>query len=146
MQNLNFAIPILAIIACAMVLRRLGVHRRLVVPLAFAAGQGVWFVAIVLIVAVLGGSVGAVLLDVSVDLVAIPVFVIMLVRRPSRPWLYALVAYELVSIILNVSALTGMTGSVVVTMLIHVAIRIAVTVTAVLALMHFDEIAHPPEP
>ena len=142
MQNLNFAIPILAITASAMVLRRLGVHRRLVVPLAFAAGHGVWFAAIVLIVLVLGGSVGPVLLDVCVDLVAIPLFVVMLVRRPSRPWLYALVAYEVVSLILNVGALTGMSGSVVMTMLTHVAIRIAVAVTAVLALMHFDEITH----
>jgi hypothetical protein len=142
MQSLNFAIPILAITASAMVLRRSGVHRRLVVPLAFAAGHGVWFAAIELIVFVLGGSVGSILLDVSVDLVAIPLFVVMLVRRPSRPWLYALVAYEVVSLILNVGALTGMSGSVVVTMLIHVAIRIAVAVTAVLALMHFDEITH----
>jgi hypothetical protein len=66
----------------------------------------------------------------------------MLVRRPSRPWLNALEAYEVESLILNFGALTVKSGSVVVTMLIHVAIRIAVAVTAVLALMHFDEITH----
>jgi hypothetical protein len=51
-------------------------------------------------------------------------------------------AYEVVSLILNIGALTGMSGSVAVTMLIHVAIRITVAVTAMLALMHFDEITH----
>src|SRR5215204_6442367 len=99
-----------------MALVRLGVHRRLAVPLAFAAGQGVWFAAVVVIALFSGGGAGSALLDASLDLVVIPVLVLMLVRRPSRPWLYALIAYEIVCIILNVAALTGMSGSVVVTM------------------------------
>ena len=140
MQNLNFAIPILSITVCWMGLQRLGVHRRLVLPLAFAAGEGVWFAAIVVIVLVFGGDVGSVLLDVCVDLVVIPVLVVMLVRRPSRPWLYALIAYEVLSIILNLGALIGTSGPVVVAMLTHIAIRITVAVTAVMALRHFDEV------
>jgi len=139
MQNLNFAIPILAITVCGMTLRRLGVHRRLAVPLAFAAGQGVWFAAVV-VIALFSGGAGSAFLDVSFDLVVIPVLVLMLVRRPSRPWLYALIAYEIVCILLNIAALTGMSGSVVVTMLIHIAIRVTAAVTAVMALKHFDEI------
>jgi len=100
----------------------------------------VWFAAIVVIVLVFGGGVGSVLLDVCVDLVAIPVLVVMLVRRPSRPWLHALIAYEVLSIILNLGALIGTSGPVVVTTLTHVAIRITVAVTAVMALKHFDEV------
>ena len=140
MQNLNFAIPIIAITVCGMALRRLGVHRRLAVPLAFAAGQGVWFAAVVVIALISGGGAGSALLDASLDLVVIPVLVLMLVRRPSRPWLYALIAYEILCILLNLAALTGMSGSVVVTMLTHVAIRVTAAVTAVMALKHFDEI------
>jgi hypothetical protein len=139
-QNLNFAIPILSITVCGMALVRLGVHRRLAVPLAFAAGQGLWFAAVVVIAFFSGGGAGSALLDASLDLVVIPVLVVMLVRRPSRPWLYALIAYEILCIILNVGALTGMSGSVVVTMLIHIAIRVIAAVTAAMALKHFDEI------
>lgn len=140
MQNLNFAIPILSITACWMALQRFDVHRRLVPPLALAAGEGVWFAAMMVIVLIFGGSVGSILLDVCIDLVVIPVLVVMLARRPSRPWLYALIAYEVLSIALNIGALIGMSGSVVITMLTHVAIRLATAVTAVIALMHFDEI------
>jgi hypothetical protein len=139
-RNLDFAIPIIAITVCAMALVRLGVHRRLVAPLAFVAGQGVSYAAFVVIALFSGGGVGSVLLDVSLDLVVIPVLVLMLVRRPSRPWLYALIAYEILATILNVVALTGMSGSVVVTMLIHIAIRVTAAVTAAMALKHFDEI------
>lgn len=143
MQNLNFAIPIIAVTVCWMALRRLGVHRRLEVPLAFAAGQGVSFAAVAVIALVFGGGVSA-LLDAALDLVVIPVLVVMLVRRPSRPWLYALIVYEILCIILNLGALIGMSGSVVVTMLIHVAIRVTAAVTAVIALKHFDEIRPAP--
>ena len=94
MQNLKFAIPILAITVCGMTLRRLCVHRRPAVPLAFAAGQGVSFAAVVVIALFSSGGAGSALLDFSLDLVVIPVLVLMLVRRPSRPWLYALIAYE----------------------------------------------------
>jgi hypothetical protein len=111
-----------------------------VVPLAFAGGQGVWFAAIVAIAFFSGGGAGSTLVDVALDLVVIPVLVVMLVRRPSRPWLYALVAYESLSTVLNLAALTGMSGPAVVTMLIHVAIRVTAAVTAVIALKHFDEI------
>ena len=140
MQNLDFAIPILSITVCGMALVRLGVHRRLAVPLAFAAGQAVSFAAVVVIALFFGGGAGSALLDASLDLVVIPVLVLMLVRRPSRRWLYALIAYEILCIILNVAALTGMSGPVVVTMLIHIAIRVTAAVTAAMALKHFDEI------
>jgi hypothetical protein len=144
MQILNFIIPTVCVALCWLALTRAGVHRRLVPPLAFAGGQGLWFALIVAFVFLFGGNAWPLFLDTCIDLVAIPLLVAMIARRPPRPslrlWLYALVAYEGVSLALNLTALAGMTGALVVALLVHVGIRTTVIVTAVLALRHLDEI------
>ena len=140
MQIVNFIIPAVCVALCWLVLAGAGVPRRLVPPLALAGGQGLWFAAIVLFVFAIGGNGLSVLLDTCVDLVAIPILVGMLAWRPARGWLYALIVYEVVSIGLSLALLAGLTGPLVIPLLVHIALRTAVIVTAVLALRRFDEI------
>src|SRR5512139_3492483 len=55
--GLNAVIPALSVAACWWAFTRLGVNRRLVPPLAFAGGHGVWFLVGMVMTLAIGGSI-----------------------------------------------------------------------------------------
>ena len=54
--GLNAVIPALSVAACWWGFTRLGLHRRLVLPLAFTGGHGIWFLIGVVMTLAIGGS------------------------------------------------------------------------------------------
>ena len=59
--GLNAVIPALSVAACWWAFTRLGVHRRLVLPLAFTGGHGVWFLIGVVMTLAIGGGIHAII-------------------------------------------------------------------------------------
>jgi hypothetical protein len=54
--GLNAVIPALSVAGCWWAFAKLGVHRRLVLPLAFTGGHGVWFLIGMVMTLAIGGS------------------------------------------------------------------------------------------
>jgi hypothetical protein len=132
-------IPALSIAACWWIFTRLGLHRRLVLPLAVAGGHGIWFFIGTVMALAAGGSAQTL---IQVGLEAVIVFAIVAwgcVSR-SRPALGVLIAYEVVSIGFNVMAWPG-AGELRPILAVHIALRVVAIVGAALALSRWSEIA-----
>jgi hypothetical protein len=138
--GLNAVIPALSVAACWWGLTRLGVHRRLVLPLAFTAGHGVWFLIGVVMTLAIGGGIHAII-EVGVETLVVAAIVAWVYASRSRPSLLVLIAYEAVSIVINAMTFTEVDGTLQAVIAVHVGLRFAAIVGAVLALMHRAEFA-----
>jgi hypothetical protein len=108
--GLNAVIPALSMAACWWAFTRLGVHRRLVLPLAFTGGHGVWFLIGVVMTLAIGGGVHAVI-EVGVETLVVAAIVAWVYASRSSPSLLVLIAYEAVSIVINVVTFTEVGGA-----------------------------------
>ena len=94
--GLNAVIPALSVAACWWGFTRLGVHRRLVLPLAFAGGHGVWFLIGVIMTLAIGGGIQAII-EVGVETLVVAAIVAWVYASGSVPSLLVLIAYEALS-------------------------------------------------
>lgn len=140
--GLNALIPALSVAACWWTFTRLGLHRRLVLPLAFAGGHGIWFFIGVIMVLSMGGSADT-MIEVGVETVIIAAIVAWGCISRSRPALCVLIAYEVVSIGFNATAWMGVDDLRAV-LAVHIGLRVATIVGAVLALSRWSEVAPRP--
>ncbi|HLM12404.1 MAG TPA: hypothetical protein VK362_08455 [Reyranella sp.] len=136
----NAVIPALSVATCWWGFTRLGVHRRLLLPLAFAGGHGVWFLIGVIMTLAIGGGVHAVS-EVGVETLVVAAIVAWVYGSRSSPSLLVLIAYEAVSIVINAVTFTEVDGALQGVIAVHVGLRLAAIVGAVLALMHRAEFA-----
>jgi hypothetical protein len=136
----NAVIPALSVAACWWAFTRLGVHRRLVLPLAFTGGHGIWFLVGMVMTLAIGGSVHSII-EVGVETLIIAAIVAWVYASQSTPSLLVLIAYEAVSIVFNVVTFTGVDGALQAVIVIHVGLRLVAIVGAVLALAHRVEYA-----
>jgi hypothetical protein len=138
--GLNAVIPALSVAACWLAFTRLGVHRRLVLPLAFTGGHGVWFLIGVVMTLAIGGGVHAVI-EVGVETLVVAAIVAWVYASRSSPSLLVLIAYEAVSIVINVVTFTEVDGALQGVIAVHVGLRLVAIVGAVVALAHRTEFA-----
>lgn len=132
-------IPALSVAACWWMFTRLGLHRRLVLPLAVAGGHGIWFFVGTVITLTAGGSVQT-LIEVGLETVIVFAIVAWGCVSRSRSALAVLIAYEVVSIGFNVVAWSG-AGELRPILAVHIALRVVAIVGAALALSRWSEIA-----
>lgn len=137
--GLNALIPALSVAACWWGLSRLGLHRRLVLPLAFAGGHGIWFFIGMIMTLVVGGSAET-LIEVSIETAIVATIVVWGCISRSRPALWVLIAYEAVSIAFNVIAWMGV-DELRLVLAVHIGLRVVAIVGAVLALSRWSEVA-----
>src|SRR5689334_17381882 len=104
--GMNAVIPALSVAACWWAFTRLGLHRLLVLPLAFAGGHGIWFF-VGMIIALVGGGSAETLIEVGIETVIVVAIVAWGCIGRSRPALWVLIAYEAVSIGFNAIAWMG---------------------------------------
>jgi hypothetical protein len=138
--GLNAVIPALSVAACWWAFTRLGVHRRLVLPLAFTGGHGVWFLIGVVMTLAIGGGVHAVI-EVGVETLVVAAIVAWVYASRSSPSLLVLIAYEVVSIVINAVTFTEVDGALQAVIAVHVGLRLVAIVGAVVALAHRAEFA-----
>ena len=141
--GLNALIPALSVAACWWAFARFGLHRRLVLPLAFAGGHGIWFFIGVVMALAMGGSAET-MIEVGVETVIVVAIVAWGCISRSRSALWVLIAYEVVSIVFNANAWMGVDDLRPV-LAIHIGLRVVAIVGAALALSRWSEIAprHP---
>ena len=135
-------IPALSVAACWWIFTRLGLHPRLVLPLAVAGGHGIWFF-IGTIMALAAGGGTQTLIQVGLETVIVFAIVAWGCVSRSRPALGVLIAYEIVSIGLNVMAWSG-AGALRPILAVHIALRVIAIAGAALALSHWSEITPRP--
>jgi hypothetical protein len=138
--GLNAVIPALSVAACWWAFTRLGVHRRLVLPLAFTGGHGIWFLVGMVMTLAIGGGIHSII-EVGVEALIVAAIVAWVYASQSRPSLLVLIAYEAVSIVFNAVTFTGVDAALQAVVAVHVSLRIIAIVGAVLALMHRAEFA-----
>jgi hypothetical protein len=138
--GLNALIPALSVAACWWAFTRLGVHRRLALPLAFTGGHGIWFLVGTVMTLAIGGSVDSII-EVGLEMLIIAAIVAWVYASQSRPSLLVLIAYEAVSIVFNAVTFTGLDAALQAVIAIHVGLRLVAIVGAVLALAHRAEFA-----
>jgi hypothetical protein len=138
--GLNAVIPALSVAACWWAFTWLGVHRRLVLPLAFTGGHGVWFLVGMVMTLAIGGSVHSII-EVGLETLIIAAIVAWVYASQSRPSLLVLIAYEAVSIVFNAVTFTGVDAALQAVVAVHVGLRLVAIVGAVLALVHRAEFA-----
>ena len=137
--GLNALIPALSVAACWWALARFGLHRRLVLPLAFAGGHGVWFfIGMIMSLAIGGGA--ETMIEVGVETVIVAAIVAWGCISRSRPAIWVLIAYEVVSIVFNAIAWTGV-DELRPVLAIHIGLRLVAIAGAALALSRWPEVA-----
>jgi hypothetical protein len=136
--GLNAVIPALSVAACWWAFTRLGLHRRLVLPLAVAGGHGLWFFVGMIMTLAIGGSAET-LIEVGLETLIVAAIVAWGCISRSRPTLCVLIAYEVVSIGFNVIAWAG-AGELRPILAVHIALRVVAIVGAALALSRWSEI------
>jgi hypothetical protein len=141
--GLNAVIPALSVGACWWAFSRLGVNRRLVLPLAFTGGHGVWFLVGMVMTLAIGGSIQSIV-EVGLETLIVAAIVAWVYASRSRPSLMVLIAYEAVSIVFNAVTFIGVDDALRAVVAVHVGLRIVAIVGAVLALMHRAEFAPRP--
>jgi hypothetical protein len=134
----NAVIPAFSVAACWWAFTRLGVHRRLVLPLAFTGGHGIWFLVGIVMTLAIGGSIQSII-EVGVETMVVAAIVAWVYASRSMPSLLVLIAYEAVSIVFNAVTFTGVDGALQAVIAIHVGLRLAAIVGAILALVHRAE-------
>jgi hypothetical protein len=139
----NAVIPALSVAACWWAFTGLGVHRRLVLPLAFTTGHGVWFLVGIVMSLAIGGSLHSII-EIGLETLVIAAIVAWVYASRSRPSLLVLIAYEAVSIVLNAVTFAEVDDTLRAVVAVHVGLRIVAIVGAVLALMHRAEFAPRP--
>ena len=132
-------IPALSVAACWWIFTRLGLHPRLVLPLAVAGGHGIWFF-IGTVMALAAGGGAQTLIEVGLETVIVLAIVAWGCVSRSRPALGVLIAYEIVSIGFNAMAWSG-AGDLRPILAVHIALRVVAIVGAALALSRWSEIA-----
>ena len=132
-------IPALSVAACWWIFTRLGLHPRLVLPLAVAGGHGVWFFIGTVMVLAAGGRAQT-LIEVGLETVIVCAIVAWGCVSRSRPALGVLIAYEIVSIGFNVMAWSG-AGQLRPILAVHIALRVIAIAGAALALSRWPETA-----
>ena len=132
-------IPALSVAACRWIFTRLGLHRRLVLPLAFAGGHGIWFFIGMIMTLAIGGSAET-LIEVGLETLIVAAIVAWGCISRSRPALGVLIAYEVVSIVFNAIAWMGV-DELRPVLAVHVGLRVVAIVGAALALARWSEIA-----
>jgi len=135
-------IPALSVTACWWIFTRLGLHSRLVLPLAVAGGHGIWFF-IGTVMALAAGGGAQTLLEVGLEALIVLAIVAWGCVSRSRHALGVLIAYEVVSIGFNVMAWTG-AGELRPILAVHIALRVIAIVGAAVALSRWSEIAPRP--
>ncbi|HET6223532.1 MAG TPA: hypothetical protein VFE11_15265 [Dongiaceae bacterium] len=138
--GLNAVIPALSVAACWWALTRLGVHRRLVLPLAFTGGHGIWFLVGMVMTLAIGGSVHSII-EVGLETLIIMAIVAWVYASQSKPSLLVLIAYEAVSIVFNAVTFTEVDDALRAVIAVHVGLRLVAIVGAALALAHRAEFA-----
>jgi hypothetical protein len=131
-------IPALSVAACWWIFTRLGLHRRLVLPLAVAGGHGIWFFIGTVMALAAGGSIQT-LIEVGLETSIVLAIVAWGCVSRSRPALGVLIAYEIVSIGFNVMAWTGV-GDLRPILAVHIALRVIAIVGAAVALSRWSEV------
>ena len=132
-------IPALSVAACWWIFTRLGLHPRLVLPLAVAGGHGIWFF-IGTVMALAAGGGAQTLIEVGLETVIVLVIVAWGCVSRSRPAIGVLIAYEIVSIGFNAMAWSG-AGDLRPILAVHIALRVVAIVGAARALSRWSEIA-----
>jgi hypothetical protein len=135
-------IPALSVAACWWIFTRLGLHRRLVLPLAVAGGHGIWFFIGTVMALAAGGSIQT-LIEVGLETSIVLAIVAWGCVSRSRPALGVLIAYEIVSIGFNVMAWSG-AGELRSILAVHITLRVVAIVGAALALTRWSEVAPRP--
>lgn len=135
----NILIPALSVGACWWVFTRLGLHRRLILPLAFAGGHGVWFLIGAIMTLATGGSAETVV-EIGLEALFVAAIVAWGVISRSRPALCILIAYELVTLVFNVIAWPDV-GDLRPILAVHMGLRIVAVIGSALALGRWSEIA-----
>jgi hypothetical protein len=135
-------IPALSVAACWWLFTRLGLHRRLVLPLAVAGGHGIWFFVGTVMALASGGSPQT-LIEVGIETVIVAAIVAWGCISRSRPALGVLIAYEVVSIGFNVMAWSA-AGELRPILAVHIALRVVAIVGAALALGRWSEVEAAP--
>lgn len=136
--GLNAVIPALSVAACWWAFTSFGLHRRLVLPLAFAGGHGIWFLIGMIMTLAIGGSAET-LIEVGLETVIVAGIVAWGCISRSRPALGVLFAYEVVSIGFNAVAWTGV-DELRPILAVHIGLRVVVIVGAALALARWSEV------
>lgn len=137
--GLNAVIPALSVAACWWAFTKFGLHRRLVLPLAFAGGHGIWFL-IGVIMSLAYGAHSDTLIEVGVETLIVAAIVAWGAISRSRPALWVLIAYEVASIAFNAIAWTG-ADELRPVLAVHIVLRVVAIVGAALALSRWSEIA-----
>ena len=137
--GLNALIPAVSVAACWWAFTRLGLHRRLVLPFAFAGGHGIWFFIGVIMALAMGGSAET-MIEVGVETLIILALVAWACISRSRPALYVLIAYEVVSIVFNAIAWMG-ADELRLVLAVHIGLRVIAIVGAAVALTRWSEVA-----
>jgi hypothetical protein len=132
-------IPALSVAACWWIFTRLGLHPRLVLPLAVAGGHGIWFF-IGTVMALAAGGGAQTLIEVGLETAIVLAIVAWGCVSRSRPALAVLIAYEIVSIGFNAMAWSG-AGDLRPILAVHIGLRIVAIIGAALALGRWLEIA-----
>ena len=143
--GLNAIIPALSVGVAWWILTRLGVHRRLRLPLAFTGGHGLWFLVGMVMTLAIGGSVDSIV-ELVLETLVIAAIVAWVYATRSKPSLHVLIAYEAVSILFNATTFMGVDDQLRMVIAVHVGLRIVAIVGAVLALNHRAEYAEQPPP
>jgi len=138
--GLNAVIPALSVAACWWAFTRLGVHRRLVLPLAFTGGHGIWFLVGMIMTLAIGGSVHSIV-EVGLETLIIAAIVAWVYASQSRPSLLVLIAYEAVSIVFNAVTFAGVDDQLRAVLAVHMGLRIVAIIGAALAVAHRAEFA-----
>jgi hypothetical protein len=139
----NAVIPALSVAACWWAFTGLGVHRPLVLPLAFTTGHGVWFLVGIVMSLAIGGGLHSII-EIGLETLVIAAIAAWVYASRSRPSLLVLIAYEAVSIVLNAVTFAEVDDTLRAVVAVHVGLRIVAIVGAVLALMHRAEVAPRP--
>ena len=138
--GLNAVIPALSVAACWWAFTRLGVHRRLVLPLAFTGGHGIWFLIGMVMTLAIGGSIHSII-EVGLETLIVAAIVAWVYASQSKPSLLVLIAYEAVSIVFNMLTFAEVDDGLRAVIVVHVGLRIVAIVGAALALAHRAEFA-----
>ena len=137
--GLNILIPALSVAACWWAFTKFGLHRRLVLPLAFAGGHGIWFLIGVIMSLAYGGHTET-LIEVGVETLIVAAIVAWGCISRSRPALWVLIVYEVASIAFNAIAWTG-ADELRPVLAVHIVLRVVAIVGAALALSRWSEVA-----
>ena len=135
----NAAIPALSVAACWWAFTQFGLHRLLVLPLAFAGGHGLWFFIGMIMVLAVGGSAET-LIEVGLETLIVAAIVAWGCISRSRPALCVLIAYEVVSIVFNAIAWMGV-DELRPVLAVHMGLRVVAIVGAAVALARWSEVA-----